>query len=377
MFRFIHSSDLHLGRRFGNLPEPIRNRVAEARHGVIGNLAEAARRHGAEHVLLAGDSFDTETPAYPVWRQALAAIRDAGDVHWWIIPGNHDSLAAEALWDRLAERAPANVHALGTGDPVAIAPGVTLIPAPVTHRFTGRDPTVEMAAAATSPGEIRIGLAHGGVVGFGSEESDEAGREIISPDRDRSAGLAYLALGDWHRRIAISDRCHYSGTPEPDRFKEDARGVCLAVTVAGPEAVPEAAEIATGRFRWADRPLSLLPSQDAAEALEGAIAMDGADRRDVLLRIRAEGRATLAQQDALRRAAAEVEPEFGHFQLVTDGLATEFEAANLDEIGTGALREAADALAARARDDALAGADRTTAAAALNRLYGYMKEAEA
>ena len=77
-FRFIHSSDLHLGRRFGNLPEDARGRLVEARHAAIGKLADAARDHGASHVLLAGDVFDTETPSDPVWRQALAAMSAAG-----------------------------------------------------------------------------------------------------------------------------------------------------------------------------------------------------------------------------------------------------------------------------------------------------------
>ena len=39
MFRFLHSSDLHLGKAFGGYPEGIRNRLREARHGAIARLA--------------------------------------------------------------------------------------------------------------------------------------------------------------------------------------------------------------------------------------------------------------------------------------------------------------------------------------------------
>jgi hypothetical protein len=46
-FRFIHSADLHLGRRFGNLPEDVRGRLIEARHQIIATLAQAARDHAA------------------------------------------------------------------------------------------------------------------------------------------------------------------------------------------------------------------------------------------------------------------------------------------------------------------------------------------
>ncbi|MDG3039799.1 hypothetical protein [Roseicyclus marinus] len=46
-FRFIHSSDLHLGRRFLSLPEPpdgnLRGRLMEARFDQIRRLAAVAR----------------------------------------------------------------------------------------------------------------------------------------------------------------------------------------------------------------------------------------------------------------------------------------------------------------------------------------------
>lgn len=376
MFRFVHSSDLHLGRRFGNLPEPIRGRLVEARHGAIPRLAAAARQHGAQHILLAGDVFDTETPADPVWRQALKAMSDAAELHWWVLPGNHDSLAAETLWSRLADKAPDNVHPLRAAEPVELAPGAWLVPAPVTRRYPGVDPTAGMVDTATPDGALRIGLAHGGVVNFGDEESAGA---TIAPDRDRSAGLSYLALGDWHGRVAISDRCHYSGTPEPDRFKEDARGVCLAVGISGAAAKPEIAEVPTGQFRWADIDLQLLPGQDAEAALHAILESDdGPAWRDTLLRVRARGRATLAQQEALRRAAAEVEPDFCFFHLDRGALAIEYEEADIDEIAPGgAMRIAAEALRDDAFDEHVSAEDRRVAAAALNRLYGYVQEAEA
>lgn len=376
MIRFIHTSDLHLGRRFGNLPELARQRLVEARHGAVARLAAAARQHGAAHVLLAGDVFDTETPADQVWRQARRAMAEASDLTWWIIPGNHDSLAAETLWERFAEGAPANLRILRNPDPVEIAPGAFLLPAPVTRRYPGVDPTAGMPAAATPDGALRIGLAHGGVVDFGDEDSAGA---TIPPDRDRSAGLDYLALGDWHGRRAISARCHYSGTPEPDRFKADARGVCLAVALHAPGAAAEVAEIATGQFRWAEPELSILPGHDVEAALHDLLDPgDGPAWRDTLLRVRARGRATLSQQDALRRAADEAAPEFCHFALDTAALATEHEEADLAAIATGgAMRIAADALHDDAFDERLSADERRVAAAALNRLYGYLQEAEA
>ena len=122
-FRFIHSSDLHLGRRFSTYPEDIRGRLVEARHLAIEALAAAARDHEAGDIFIAGDLFDTETPSERVWRQALAAMGAAHGLRWWIIPGNHDSLAAEALWRRFADEAPVSVRVVDEPAPVEVAPG--------------------------------------------------------------------------------------------------------------------------------------------------------------------------------------------------------------------------------------------------------------
>jgi hypothetical protein len=109
--------------------------------------------------------------------------------------------------------------------------------------------------------------------------------------------------------------------------------------------------------------------------LRALLDPDRAARRDHLMQIRVTGRATLAEQAALRVAASAVEPEFCHFRLEMEELATEFEAADLDEIDqAGALRLAADRLRAGAEDASRDSASRRISAAALNRLYGYLKD---
>lgn len=372
-FRFLHSADLHLGRRFGNLPEDLRGRLVEARHSILDTLSRTARTAGVRHILLAGDSFDSETPSDPVWRQALAVMGAASDLHWWIIPGNHDSLAAEALWSRFRAQAPATVHLLDDVEPVEMEPGVFLLPAPLPRRYPGRDLTAHMPGIDTDPAAFRIGLAHGAVHDFSEEGSRAEG--IIPPDRAATARLDYLALGDWHGHVKVGDRTWYSGTPERDAFTHDGCGACLLVTLPAPGALPQVEVMTTGRFHWSDETLALLPGQSTADALAALLPRDIAARRDHLLRIRATGRATLAERAALEEAARHAEPDFAFLALDLSDLATEIEATDLDQIDrAGALRLAADRLKARADDPGRDSPARRTAAAALNRLYGYLRE---
>ncbi|MBN9237775.1 MULTISPECIES: metallophosphoesterase family protein [Phyllobacteriaceae] len=367
-FRFIHSSDLHLGKRFGQFTGDLPAKLREARHAAIGRLAEQARNHDASTILLAGDTFDTETPASDMVRQALAEMGHHASVRWVILPGNHDSLQAAQLWSTLCAQAPRNVTLALNATPLELVSGVTLLPAPCTTRRPGRDLSEWMDNAVTGDGTIRIGLAHGAVTSF-SEEG--AGLDVIAPDRARRAGLSYLALGDWHGGVEIDPRTRYSGTPEPDRFKHDRPGEALLVSIEGAAALPDVTVLETGTFSWRTLALDLLDGEDAV-ALMQSLLPEARARRQVLVTLVAGGRARLEARAALARAVENARPDFAWLSFDDAALATECDAGDLDAIDrAGALREAADALLAEAGDTARSAEEREIARAALGRLYAY------
>ena len=368
MFRFIHSSDLHLGKRFGNLPDDLRGRLREARHGAISRLAAQAHAHGATAILLAGDTFDTETPTPIILRQALTEMGRHTGLTWILLPGNHDSLLADQLWDAARGAVPANIILATETGILELAPGVALLPAPCTARRPGRDLTDWMASAATPTDTLRIGLAHGPIQSF---SEDAAAGDVIAPNRAALAGLDYLALGDWHGQIAVNERTWYSGTPEPDRFKHDKPGQALLVTLAGQAARPDVTPIATASFVWRNLPLDLLSSEDGVAVLE-ALLPPAAERRQTLLRVSASGRTRLAGRTSLAAAIDHLAPDFALLELDATALATDCDSTDLDQIDhAGALRVAADALLGESQDEARSEQDRDIAREALVRLFTY------
>lgn len=370
MIRFLHSSDLHLGKRFGNFEGDLPSRLREARHAVIARLADHARAQGAGTILLAGDTFDTETPAAEVRRQALTEMAHHAPIRWVILPGNHDSLQASELWALLAREAPGNVVLATAANPIELAPGAILLPAPCTMRRPGHDLSAWMDSAVTPDGTIRIGMAHGPIQSFAE---DSGASEVIAPDRARRAGLDYLALGDWHGAIEVDRRTWYSGTPEQDRFKHDRPGEALLIEIAGAGAEPQVTALSTASFTWLSLNLHLLPDDHPAPVLE-ALLPELRNRRQTLARIVATGRVGLAARTALTTLVAEALPDFGWLTLDDSGLATDCAVEDLDQIDrAGALREAADALLAESEDSNRSAADRAVAAAALTRLYGYSR----
>ena len=368
MFSFLHSSDLHIGKRFGNLPEDLRGRLREARHGTIARLADAARRNGASTILLAGDTFDTETPTPAILRQALNEMAGSAPLTWVLLPGNHDSLLADQLWNAARTAAPGNVVLAMAAAPISLAPDVVLLPAPCTTRRPGRDLTEWMDGAATPDGAIRVGLAHGPIQDF---SEDAAASSVIAPNRAALAGLDYMALGDWHGPVAIDARTRYSGTPEPDRFKHDAPGQATVVSIAGRGAMPQLTAVETASFTWRTLRLELLSSEEGTATIAAALP-NSSGRRQTLLKVVLSGRTRLAGRTAMAGLLEASAPEFAHLEIDTTELATDCESEDLALIDqAGALREAAESLLAESLDTGLPSAERAVAREALIRLFSY------
>lgn len=215
-------------------------------------------------------------------------------------------------------------------------------------------------------GAIRIGLAHGAVTNF---SEDGEGVNLIDPNRATRAGLAYLALGDWHGAVEIGPRTRYSGTPEPDRFKHDRPGEALVVSIEGASALPQVTRLETGSFLWRTLELELLDGDDAIGLMDSYLPATHLRRRS-LIRLIANGRVRLDMRSALSAAVERIRPDFAYLEFEDAGLSTECEASDLDAIArTGALRDVAEALYSEARDTSRSSEEREVASAALNRLY--------
>lgn len=371
MIKFIHSSDLHLGKPFGRFPEDVRVRLRQARTDALPRLASLAREHAASHVLLAGDTFDQTTPAPAVIRQALNMMRAADDVTWIVMPGNHDHANATELWRQVAQDAPPNVVLQLAPKPFALNAQATLLPAPPTERHPGRDLT-EWFDSADTEETLRIGLAHGSVTNF--DNSEDGGSSVIAPDRARRAGLSYLGLGDWHGQMQIGPETWYSGAPEADGFKHTETPAVLLVEIAGKTAPASVTSLPTGTINWRRVTLDLT-GEDACNTAHEAILPPLPERASTLFDLIVTGRAGPLERVALEQAIIRAAPDFLWHTADLGDLKMLHDTADLDAIDRqGALRAAAEVLVREAADDTLPPEARETARAALSHLFSFALE---
>ena len=372
MIKFIHSSDLHLGKPFGRFPEDVRVRLRQARADVPLRLATFAKDHDASHILLAGDTFDQTTPAPSVVRQTLNVMRAAEHVTWVLMPGNHDHANATELWRQVAQDAPPNVVLVLEPEPFALNPDTILFPAPPTERHPGRDLTAWFDQVASTQA-LRIGLAHGSVTDFNS--SEEGASSVIAPDRAQRAGLSYLGLGDWHGQLQIGPETWYSGAPEADGFKHEQRPSALLVELAGANTKAIVTSLPTGTINWRRVTLDLMGVEDCNAALE-LVLPPLSERALTLFDLLVTGRTGPMDRVALENACAKVGPDFLWHRVDLTALGMEHDTADLDMIDRqGALRAAAEVLSQEAADTSLSPEVRQTAQAALSHLFSLALDA--
>lgn len=297
MISLLHTADWQTGRVFSQFEPDDAAALFEARFKVVERLAAIAAERNVDAVLVAGDVFDLQTVSDKTIRRMFNAMQGFSGP-WLLIPGNHDSALSESVWSR-AERlgaVPPNVVCCLEPKPHTVAGKFVLLPAPLTQRHTYGDLTDWFATAPGDGGLPRIGLAHGCVQGILSEDIDSA--NPIAAGRAGEAGLAYLALGDWHGTRQIDERTWYAGTPETDRFRANDSGQALLVTIADDGALPEVEAVRTGQFAWQQLEPRLAVASDIDELVEKLEQVGGHD----VLQLRAVGSCDLGGHNKLAAA---------------------------------------------------------------------------
>ena len=373
-FRFIHTADWQIGKVFRFVDNAAMGGLQLARLEAITRIGEHALEHDARHVLVAGDVYEHETPSPYSRNQAIERMRAHASVQWHLLPGNHDPYQPNGLWDQLRRRGlPDNIHAYTVPAVKIIEEDVAaLLPAPLQHRRTLADPTTWMEHAHTDDGLIRIGLAHGAVHGFDTDDKQRS--NPIDPTRPQIARLDYLALGDWHGELQVSERCWYSGTPETDSFQTRGTGTALLIEIDGPNESPDITLLSTGQYRWRSLNERVESLQDI-ELLDHRLRTLDGDPNRTLVNLRISGALSLADmQDFQEKIAEGTAAALYQLRIDPEQLYPEPTNDDLDNIDPGGIvRAAADNLRAAAE---AGGSEADLARAALLRLYVEHKKLE-
>jgi exonuclease SbcD len=302
-FRFLHTGDLHLDSPLQGLsaeaPPDVLSILRRATTDAWRNVVHTAIDERVDFVVVAGDVFEVESPTLlgqTRFRDGLAELAAAG-IGSFVVHGNHDPMDGRAWAPSLSF--PSAVHRFGTG-PGESAPVVRdgREIARVHGRSYPRSAVSDNYAAGFRPepgAPFSIGLLHTNV-------GDRPGHHNYAPcsvDDLRASGMDYWALGHIHQpgQVLADPPAWYCGIPQGrDPGELGARGCCVVDVDAAGRVTPRF--VATDVVRWQPVEISiagLVDDESLGRACREAVgtALDAADGRSLVIRLRLTGRGPL------------------------------------------------------------------------------------
>ena len=234
--RVLHTADVHLGSDGYGTAEQRAQHDARSRR-VFRGIVDRALADRVDLVLIAGDLFDhnrvsDETIAFV--RGELARLRQPVV----ILPGNHDALYANAIYDRHDVGGADHVHVIRRLDGESIEfPGLDAV---VWGRAM-EEHAPEFQPLAHIPGRDarrwHLAMAHGFF--FEARQRPDRSSPIFA-DEIRDTGWDYVALGHQHVRTDVSQggvTAYYAGAPFSEWASPEAAGAVLHVDLSAERGV--------------------------------------------------------------------------------------------------------------------------------------------
>ena len=313
MFRFIHTSDWHLGQNFYGYDR------SEEQRDFLRQLADITRKHTPDALLISGDIFHTAAPsnaAVNLYVEGMLDIhRACPTMSIIVIAGNHDSASRLDCDKRLWELAGVTVlgaptrdsqghadldsHIIRVGDHgiVVAVPFAypSSFPLPRHAADIQRDARQQAyfqalldRAGAINHSELPVVLmAHLAVTGSDFTGHDRNMAMECADIGVLGSGYDYAALGHIHRPQDVSDRARYCGTPIPVSFDEQCEH---SVTIVELDHHGDQPRIATKVIKNT-KPLHTIPAIEPVEfdkALELLQALNPNDRSYIRLNVKVE-----------------------------------------------------------------------------------------
>lgn len=267
--KFIHLSDLHLGKRVSEFS------MLEDQAYILNEIIGLIDQERPDAVLIAGDIYDKSVPsaeAVELFDHFLVKLAQR-KLQVFAISGNHDSPERIAFASRLIDGSGVHLSPVYSGSvkpiiltdnfgPVRIYMLPFIKPVHVRRQFPDREidsytdaMAVSIEAMEVDPSARNVLIAHQFVTGASRSESEEVSvGGLDNVDASVFAPFDYVALGHIHGPQNIgSQQIRYCGTPLKYSFSEASQQKSVTVVELG------------GKGDLSVRTLPLHPKRDMVE----------------------------------------------------------------------------------------------------------------
>ncbi len=213
---FIHTADLHLGRKFKYLGEKSKDARLHL-YDILDKISTVAIDKSVDFILIAGDLFDDPYPSPESISRFMdfVDILDLKKIKIVILPGTHDLLKEDSIFNKSFFSSLKNVYIFNKkGRSEIYFDDLSLA---VYGYASDKNKISESPITGFLKNDkykYHIIMAHGSVQIEGKSAKDDSPIQIEDIEKSFAD---YIALGHWHQNIDFSRGqipCFYSGSPE-------------------------------------------------------------------------------------------------------------------------------------------------------------------
>lgn len=230
--RFIHASDLHLGRSFAGLGEK-GNVLRQALLDSLKRTLDLAEENGADFVVIAGDLFDSNQVSRKLVDTVLGMFREIAPIQVFVLPGTHDLLDDGSVYLGQGFEKADNVRVFGVHGNTFRVGEVAVHGRANDTKGGGVRPLAELSPDPEA--RYNVAVVHASLE---IERKSNPDDYLVSFEEIEKSGMDYVALGHWHNAADYSAGkavAWYSGSPQPLGFDEEGAGKALLVELKEPD----------------------------------------------------------------------------------------------------------------------------------------------
>ncbi|WP_313757767.1 metallophosphoesterase [Tissierella sp.] len=266
--KIFHTGDIHLGMKFNNYADEIRENLCEARFLALENMIIKSNELNTDLFVIAGDLFNTIQVSKKDINRTVKILDKFNGGCVLVLPGNHDyDNGMIDLWREFTKIPSEKIVLLNEKKHYFLNNydlDVVIYPAPCHNKHSSENGLgwiKEEGLAQT--GKYHIGVAHGALEG-------------LSPDIEGNyyyMGINELSfiptnlwlLGHTHLMYPFKDKIldnkiFNAGTPEPDGLDYKDEGNAWFITINDEKIVGD--KIPTGKYRFFDQEFELNSDED-------------------------------------------------------------------------------------------------------------------
>lgn len=286
--KIFHTGDIHLGMKFNNYAEDVKETLVEARFLSLENMINKSNELNADIFVVAGDLFNTIQIAKRDINRTVKILDKFNGACVLVLPGNHDyDNGMTDLWREFTKIPSEKIILLNEKKPYFLNDydlDVVIYPAPCHSKHSSENSLQWIKEEGLlDTGKYHIGVAHGALEGLSPDL--EGNYYYMGINELNSIPTDLWLLGHTHVRYPLKDeivdnKIYNAGTPEPDGLDYVDEGSAWLITLNDEKIFAE--RIITGEYRFFDKGFELNSDEDL-DSIESWTLKDDPSKKIVRL----------------------------------------------------------------------------------------------